>query len=389
MISNPTRILPILCLLAVAVFSPARADTLRWNVQSEFGITAKGVGQAISKAKKHFGQKPDDTIVLEFDAGTYQLDGKDSDFGTIDLSGVEPGPNGRLVFQGAGMDKTVLVFSDNVHAIAGRKVFRVTMADMHMTRRNYTVSQGTVVESARGRLVLDIQNGFPTPADIFNPQSDQGRYVREYVNSKTDPQLVVENNPQYAWREAVPLGGQRWQLNLVKRNAVPHYAKGALLGIKSKHGGQTYWLMGGSDFIFKSVKWTHKTRGVFRGGFDRIQVLDCVTDRAAPINGQTPCLAAPGGGPQIGQPWDPPTTGNVVKDCRFIASGDDAVAFFHAKGEISGCYIQDAFARGILASNSPEAVIENNSLVRCPLQRSKDHKLRGKLSDMIPEKPGS
>ena len=133
--------------------------------------------------------------------------------------------------------------------------------------------------------------------------------------------------------------------------------------------------MGGSDFVFRSVKWTHKTRGVFRGGFDRIRILGCVTDRAAPIGGQVPCLAAPGGGPPIGQPWDPPTAGNLVKDCRFIGSGDDAVAFFHAKGEISGCYIQDAFARGIPAADSADAVIWNNTLVRCPVQRSRGHEL--------------
>jgi len=86
-------------------------------------------------------------------------------------------------------------------------------------------------------------------------------------------------------------------------------------------------------------------------------------------------LAAPGGGPQIGQPNDPPTTGNLVKNCRFIASGDDAVAFFNASGEISGCFIRDAFARGILAANSPNAILTSNTVIRCPVQQSKDYQL--------------
>lgn len=370
-------------ILLLLLMPRSGAETLRWNVQKKFGITADGIGEAVQAAKRHFLKAPNDVVVLEFDEGRFHLEGRDSEPGTIDLTGVKPGPDGRLVFQGAGMDKTLLVFSDNIHAISGRNVFRVTMADMHMTRRDYTVSQGIVVECAKGRLVLDIQEGFPTPADIFNPESGQGRYVRQYTNSKTDPRLVVKGNPQYAWREAQPLGGRRWQLSLVKKNTVPHYAVGDLIGIKSKHGGQTYWLMGGSDFLFKSIKWTHKTRGVFRGAFDRVRIIDCVTDRAAPIAGQTPCLASPGGGPQIGQPWDPPTEGNQVKNCRFIGSGDDAVAFFHATGEISGCYIQDAFARGILASDSPEAVIEGNTLVRCPVQRSESHELPDDLSELM------
>ncbi|YCM42856.1 right-handed parallel beta-helix repeat-containing protein [Verrucomicrobiaceae bacterium 227] len=361
----------------------AGAETLRWNVRKKFGISAEGIQEAVRAAKGHFKIMPNDVIVLEFDEGNFNLNSKDSEPGTINLSGVRPGPKGRLVFQGAGMDKTVLVFSDNTHAITGRNVFRVTMADMHMTRKNYTVSQGHVVESSRGKVILEIQEGFPTPMDIFDATSNQGRYLRRYTNSKTAPRLVVENNVQLAWKTATPLGGQRWQLNLVKKNEVPNYSKGDLIGIKSKHGGQTYRFMNGSDFIFKSVKWTQKTRGVFRDAFDKIQIIDCVTDRSPPIKGQTPCLAAPGGGPQIGQPWDPPTTGNIVKNCRFTASGDDAVAFFHATGEISGCQIRDAFARGILLADSPEALVKDNTLVRCPIQRSKDHILPNDLSRLI------
>ena len=362
-------------LLLAALSITASGGTLRWNIKADFGLSAEGIAKAVAAAKKHFRKSPNDTVVLEIDEGTYRLEGDDSAVGTIDLSHVKPGPQGRLVFQGAGMDKTTLVFSDNIHAIAGRGVFRVTMADMHMTRERYTVSQGEVVEVAPGRVVLDIHQGFPTPADIFDADSDQGRYLRRYTNSKTDPHLIVENNPQIAWAKATHLDGRRWQIHLRKKKELANYSKGDLIGIKSKHGGQTYWFMGGSDFVFRSVKWTQKTRGVFRGGFDKIQVLNCVTDRAAPIAGQTPCLAAPGGGPQIGQPWDPPTAGTLVEGCRFIASGDDAVAFFHARGTIRGCHITDAFARGILASNSPDAVIADNTLLRCPIQRSKSHEL--------------
>ena len=359
----------------IVLAAPAQAETVTWNVQAKYGITAPGIRKAVQDAREHFAKTPDDVVVLEFDEGTFYLEDKSSAKGTIDLSGIKPGPKGRLVFRGRGIDKTTLVFSDNKDALWGRDVYRVTVSDLHMTRREYTVSQGLVVESVAGKVVLDIQEGFPTPADIFNPRSDQGRYLRRYTNSRTDPQMIEENNDQIPWMRARLVEGRRWEIELKNRKVVANYSKGDLIGIKSKHGGQAYWFMGGSDFVFDSVKWTQKTRGVFRGGFDRIQVLNCVTDRSPPIHGQTPCLASPEGGPQIGQPNDPPITGNVVKNGRFIASGDDAVAFFNASGEISGCFSRDAFCRGILAANSPDAVLSNNTIIRCPVQQSKDYRL--------------
>lgn len=69
---------------------------------------------------------------------------------TIDLSGVRPDLNGRLIYQGKGIDKKSLVFADNKHAIYGQDVYRVTMNGMHMTRKDHTVSQGLVVETAPG-----------------------------------------------------------------------------------------------------------------------------------------------------------------------------------------------------------------------------------------------
>lgn len=369
-----TRFCQTVTLLMSSFALSAGAETLHWNVQTKYGISVPGIRKAIHDAKDHFGKAPDDVVILEFDEGSFHLEDESSAKGTIDLSGIKPGSKGRLVFQGKGIDKTILVFGDNKDALWGRDVYRVTISNMHMTRKQYTVSQGLVVSTAPGKVVLDIQDGFPTPADIFNPQSGQGRYLRRYTNSRTDPQMIEENNDQIPWVRARHVEGQRWELDL-KKNEVANYSKGDLVGIKSKHGGQACWLMGGSDIVFESVKWTQKTRSVFRGGFDKIHFLNCITDRSPPINGQTPCLASPEGGPQIGQPNDPPTTGNLVKNCRFIASGDDAVAFFNASGEISGCFSSDAFCRGILAANSPDAVLRDNKLVRCPVQQSKDYRL--------------
>lgn len=362
-------------ILSCITVSTATAKTITWNVKAKYGITTTGINSAINDAKKHFEKAPNDQVVLEIDEGTYHLEKNNNQEGVINLNKVNPGPKGRLIISGKGIDKTTLIFDDKENAIVGRGTYRVTMSNMHMTRAKYTVSQGHVISTAPGKITLKIQPGFPTPNDIFNEKSTQGRYLRQYKDSKTDPQIIQEDNGQIAWKSATHIKDDLWEITLSKKKLVAHYPNGALIGIKSKHGGQTYWMMGGSDFVFDHVKWTHKTRGVFRGTFDKIQILNCITDRAPAINGQTPCLASPGGGPQIGQPWDKPITGNLVKNCRFIGSGDDAVAFFHAQGSVIGCYIQDAFARGILLVNSPDAITENNELVRNPIQRSKDHRL--------------
>ena len=355
------------------------AETLQWNIQSKFGITAEGIKQAISAAKDHFATAPNDTLVFELPKGSFWLEDSGPNKGTIDLSGIKQGPEGRLVFQGKGIHETVLVFSDNKHALFGRDVYRVTFENMHMTRRNYTVSQGLVVRVEEDHVVLDIQPGFPTPDEIFNPLSNQDRYLRQYTNSKKNPKLIQENNEQVPWTHCEPIGGPRWKLYFRNHRVPINYTKGDLIGIKSKHSegvtefdGQAYWFYSGEDFLFKSIKWTHKSRGVFRGGFEKVQVVDCIVKRAAPIRGQDPCLATPGGGPQIGQPNDPKTSGHLVQNCRFVAPGDDAVAFFNATGTIRDCLIRDAFARGILVANAPKTSLINNTIIRCPTQFSKE-----------------
>jgi len=357
----------LLCVSFNLLCGPSFAATVNWNLKTKYGgITQTTIARAISDAKAYFIQHSNDTVVIEFDAGTYPLAAPTNrDKGIIELSGVKPGPDGRLVFQGAGMDKTTLVFDPAVDQIYGRNVYRVSFVGLHMTRKDCSVSQGHVVEIAPGQVDLEIQRGFPTPQDIYNPESDAGRYLRRYTDSRNDPRLMVDDNRQFAWKSASLVSSNRWRIYLVKSSEMADYKPGDLIGIKSKHGGQTYWLAGGSDFVFEGVKWTQVSRGVFLGGLDRIRISRCVIERAPAINGQTPCLSTPDGGPQIGQEKGPLISDNLVEDCQFTATGDDAIAFYHASGTVRNCRISDSFARGILLDNSPSAKLDNNTLTRC------------------------
>ncbi len=356
---------PVFAALTAALTTSAMDSTVEVNLKAQYGVTPSGFAQVIADAKKHFVTHPNDTFVVVIDAGTHLLAAPPPRAkGVIDLSDIKPGPSGRLVFRGAGMDETVLVFDRSAVQIYGREVYRTSFIGMTMTYDRCRVSQGHVVSVGPGEVVLDIQSGFPTPQDIYDPDSNQGRYLRRYTDNRTDPQMVLENNDQVPWKNAELVSDRRWRLNLSRANVTPSYKAGDLIGIKSKHDAYPYWLYGGSDFVFEDVKWLQESRGVFRGGFDRIRVSGCVVDRLPPIDGQVPCLSTPGGGPQIGQPDDPPTTNNLVENCRMTGTGDDSVAFFNGSGTVRNCVITDCFGRGIFLYNSPDVVLENNTLVR-------------------------
>ena len=77
---------------------------------------------------------------------------------------------------------------------------------------------------------------------------------------------------------------------------------------------------------------------------DRVTIRGSVIEPLPPINGVPFLIASRGGGPEIGHPGDPLTTGHLVDDNRFIRSGDDAVAIMDASGIVRNNRISDATA---------------------------------------------
>jgi hypothetical protein len=359
---------------------PASAAT-EWNLNERYGVTQAGIAAAISDAKEYFRRCPHATLVLRIAPGRYHLNNDNgSTLGIIDISDVRPGPGGRLIIRGGGQDgkrATTLVFDGTIDNIYGTNVYQVTFEGIHMTQAKLKVSQGTVVSVAPGAVVLDIARGFPSPQDIFSPTLGQGRYLRAYDNSDPLNPKIIDNesspsltNFQIPWNTATPdpLRPDRWQINLKNPGQVAGYQPGDQIGIKSKHGGNAYWFGVGSDFVFHDVMWTGETRGVWRHGFDNIRISKCTIRRADPIHGQTPFLASPGGGPQLGQPNDPPLRNVLVEYCHFVGPGDDVVAFFNAAGVVRRSYFSDSFARFLLL-NSPDVRYEHlgNKIVRMPV----------------------
>ncbi|MFH4966922.1 T9SS type A sorting domain-containing protein [Gaetbulibacter sp. M240] len=365
-----------LCLI-LGVFLPIQffAAEITWNLNATYGVTQSGFANIISDARTHFLSHPDDTIIVTIDEGTYNIGGNGS-HGINFRPGFQPGPNGRLIFKGAGMDLTKLIFTETRQDMMnGIDVYRITFQDMHMARPGYTVTQGTVVSIAAGELVLEIQNGFPTPLELYDDTFAQGRYFRKYTNSTSDPQVIQEDNDQVPWgyRNGVYLypelvSGNTWKFYLSNPNQIlTNYAVGDLVGVKSKHEGEIYWFNRGGEVVFENIKWTGSSRGLVRGGFSDLTIRGCRIERGEPINGQMPCLSTPSGGPQMNQPSDIVSTNMIVENCFIDSPGDDCVAFFNVNcGKVLNSTLRNSFARGFLVT--PEAsnicgannIMENN-----------------------------
>jgi hypothetical protein len=380
-----------IAILMTGYFSSLLGNTITWDLKTLYGINQGGFALIINDARSHFQNSPNDTVVIDIDSGRYDIGGNGS-FGINLVAGMQPGAYGRLIFQGAGMNKTTLVFVEtNTDMIHGQNVYRTEFRDIHMTRPVYTVTQGIVVSVAPGEIVIDINTGFPTPLDIWQ-DGNQGRFLRRYTNSLTDPQVIRDNNDQvaYGWRDGVakkpePVQGNRWRFYLNNSGQVlNNYSSGELVGVKSKHEGGTYWMSVGDELVFRNIKWTHSSRGVARGGFNNVKIIGCRIERGLPINGQAPCMSTPSGGPQMNQySPDPTSTGMVFEDYYCDSPGDDCAAFFNVNGgKVLHCTLRNSFARGIMISqeafdicvvgstipNSPIELESKGTIVRTPIE---------------------
>jgi hypothetical protein len=383
-------------------------------------VCTESFDRAIGDARKDLAAHPDDIYLIRIPAGTFDFSaetpgdssgrGHRASTAAITVSDISPAGKGRLILQGAGKDKTMLITNDSLEGVRGEHVSHLTIAGLTFNRPGMTTTQGNVVDASKpGQVTLDIQPGFPTPGSIYRAEPG-GKYIRVYTNSRTNPQLVLTlTNEQIAWGgtkppEQVPGSPSRWTLYFSRPSQSPSadYTRGALVCVKSKQSNQAYLFndapAGGSDIVFDDIRWLQQSRGAFRGGIVGIKVLNSEAPRAPAIQGQTPCLASPAGGPQIGQPKDPPTHDNLVENFFAEGTGDDSIAFFNDDGKpgtptasiVRNAHIANSFAREILLANSPGVTVEKATIIgcgpllMCPVTRTEasgaDHRHREKHS---------
>ena len=358
-------------LLAALFLQPALCATRQIDLaRAPGGVSLASLNAAIDEARSGFRSQPNDTVIIQLPAGRFPMVAAGAQH-SIDVSDIAPGPAGRLVVRGLGMTQTVLVFDTDAPEIVGRDTSHVTFTGLHFTLARMEVSQGHVVALTPGTIDVRIQDGFPGPGELIaKADKPNGRYVRRCTDSRADSHIIESaDNRQIFWRDAQQISPGVWRLYLGRQRGEELNA-GDFIAVKSKNEeSNAYRFFGGTDFTFDHVLWTRATRGVFRGGMNNVHILDSMIRRDAPVYGQSPCLSSAGGGPQIGQPRDPPTTGNVVQNFYAEGTGDDSLAFFNASGTVSNVTISGSFARGILLFNSPGVAVSNVHMDASPLLR--------------------
>ena len=361
----------LISVLIAVVTHGAVAATLNLDVQQKYGtVSIAAIDRAIAEARNHFLSSPNDTVVISLPSGVFPLALESPEFGSIDVSDVQPGPSGRLIIQGAGKERTILVFNTHTDQIVGRHAAHIVFTGIHFTAGYMTVSQGHVAQVLPGAIVLNIESGFPSPLELLNTDAPKGVYLRRCTDSLTDPHIIENDNEQVRWGDPVHLSGSLWQLNVALRPGSTPFRIGDLVAIKSKHGnGNTYRFIASEDITFDNVIWTRLTRGVFRAGTHDVKILNAAILRDPPVNGQVPCLSSAAGGPQFGQPNDEPSGGFLVQNYVATGTGDDAIAFFNASGRVDNARIADSFARGILLYHSPNVDITNVQVESAPILR--------------------
>ena len=376
--------------------SPAEADTVSASVDvqaviaaskvvkyldKDYGaVTSAALNRAIADARGYFQTTPDAVYAIILPAGSFAMPD------TIDVSGVTPGPKGRLIIAGQGKALTTIVQAPNQTGIAGKDVNRVTFQGLHFTLPIQTTTQGHVVSVSANSVVLDISPGFPSPQDLMDKAyagsrgcekvaaavGGWGRYLKILTDSKTDPHMDNVDQQKVSFCLPQPVAGVpgRWAFSLKDRNskeAAVSYPVGGLIAVKSKFMESAYQFCGGDDFEFKDIIFTQRSRGTWRCGFNHVHLDGVQILRPAPIQGQVPALSSPGGGPQIGEVGTP-STGHLIENSLFVGTGDDAIAFFDASGVVRDTTVQDSWGR-VNLNQSPGVDLTNTQVIRTRVVR--------------------
>ena len=148
---------------------------------------------------------------------------------------------------------------------------------------------------------------------------------------------VVRSSGEDCWQYCAAGEMQRY------RNDMSNPA--AVVGVKVKHGGQSFYLQRCQNITFESVRWLGHSRGILRKCDD--VVLKHTRVERNPWIAAEEALSTPGGCPQV-------NTCNhlTVFNHTSVGTGDDSLGLFNiAAGSVKQCHIRDSFARGILLCN--------------------------------------
>nr|GGH92196.1 hypothetical protein GCM10011355_01120 [Aquisalinus luteolus] len=394
------------------------SNVVTYNIADDFGsgnVNRSAIISAINAAEDYWDTTdPDANIVLEIDAGTWDIAGSPA-IRLIGLNSTRQNDDGWLIFKGQSMALTTLNFTDiEARGFFGRNAYRVHFCNFHITRDQETVSQGEIVGYLQGASwsadpdpdvygdetldnpgtfdtsgttsefpVVELHSGFPTIADIYNDDFGQGRYTKRWRYNANGEPYRVQDDQQAPWEQYADYGSGRWVLGMYND---PGYEIGDTIAIKSKLAGEPFFFNQGDSITVENIRVTRASRMLFRGGVDNITFRNVSIERQASVGGRIPFLSTAEGGPQMGQPDEGPLTNIVVEDMQAFGTGDDPLAAFDVTGLfVTSSTFSDSFARGILLDDTSTTPCITDTLVeRAPIAPENPSYAWGCQSDSTP-----
>merc|ERR1719402_1341572 len=132
-------------------------DTYVIDVKAKYNVSYEGINQALDEAREMFALGPANReVVIHITSGIYHINFPDRK-ATINITRAKPQPQGRLVFEGAGPDKTILLASHKNRILRGTDVYHLTVRNIQFKRETPMVSQGTVVNVGKEFVDLHIE----------------------------------------------------------------------------------------------------------------------------------------------------------------------------------------------------------------------------------------
>ena len=296
-----------------------------------------------------------------------------------------------LIILGAGSDNTFFVTTDsNIHAINGSNITgNISFKGITFSRDQISSSQGKItnndfkVKENISSLTIKIDPGFPSIKELLQRKKNtvsiklytgkpfnQGNYIHKYnqdgtIDRESDQARII-NVLDFLPSSTTSDNSDNYDKVIIKVAAEnkKSWKKGDNIAIKIKSGGFPYYLWGeNGEISFVDIKWTHKTRGIIRGRWDRVY-MDRIHIPNTSVNNIRPYIASSGGGPQIGGETDGYKCDFVkkfeLKNSSIMNSGDDNLGLFHIQNcTIDNIVTNNAFGRNILFHHTSKCKMSN------------------------------
>ena len=296
-----------------------------------------------------------------------------------------------LIILGAGSDNTFFVTTDsNIHAINGSNITGIiSFKGITFSRDQISSSQGKItnndfkVKENISSLTIKIDPGFPSIKELLQRKKNtvsiklytgkpfnQGNYIHKYnqdgtIDRESDQARII-NVLDFLPSSTTSDNSDNYDKVIIKVAAENKmsWQVGDNIAIKIKSGGFPYYLWGeNGEISFVDIKWTHKTRGIIRGRWDRVY-MDRIHIPNTSVNNIRPYIASSGGGPQIGGETDGYKCDFVkkfeLKNSSIMNSGDDNLGLFHIQNcTIDNIVTNNAFGRNILFHHTSKCKMSN------------------------------